>query len=457
MRLSRANLDSLPDDVAQPGTVDGAPQGRIVHFGLGAFARAHLAWYTQAANSAATERWRITGVSLRSPDVAQRLMPQDGLFTLTERSGEEAYTQVVDTIDRVLVAREQGGRIVQALSDPACSITSFTVTEKGYCRGDDGSLDTQAAAEGFYPMVEAALSRRRAQGGTGITFLSCDNLPANGAVLRALLLEWLNSRDPGLAEWTAGHCTFPCTMVDRIVPAPTDADCAALADRIGMTDEGAVFTERFSQWVIEDDFAGPRPSWELAGAQLVGDAAPYETAKLRMLNGAHSALAYAGLAAGHRFVHEAVADPACRNLAERLMRDEAAPSVQPAPGQDLARYADRLMTRFADPALAHRLEQIAMDGSEKIPQRWLETAARRKRAGEPSPAILRSIAAWLRHLEDGSRVNDPRGPALRDLVSMREKAEAARAVFGPGGPLASNWEPEEDDLRAIAQHWEELS
>src|SRR5690606_8301856 len=193
----------------------------------------------------------------------------------------------------------------------------------------------------------------------------------NGRQLEALLGEYLSSRSAGLAAWFAAECACPATMVDRIVPATTPADLDALEQRLGLRDEGAVFTERFSQWVIEDRFAGPRPGWEKVGAQLVGDVAPYETAKLRMLNGAHSALAYLGLERGHTFVHEAIADPGLRPLVEGLMRDEAATSFTPAPGQDLGAYADALVARFADPALNHRLIQIAMDGSQKIPQRWL--------------------------------------------------------------------------------------
>ncbi len=206
-------------------------------------------------------------------------------------------------------------------------------------------------------------------------------------------------------------------MVDRIVPRTAPEDLAVLERRLGMSDEGAVFTERFSQWVIEDNFVGPRPLWEAHGAQIVSDVAPYETAKLRMLNGAHSLLAFCGLRAEYEFVHEAVADPRLRALAERLMRKEAALTIAHAPDQDLGAYADQLLARFADPALRHRLAQIAMDGSQKIPQRWLDTLAWHRARSSATPALDEALEAWLWHLEDGRFVDDPLGDELTAALS----------------------------------------
>ena len=198
-----------------------------------------------------------------------------------------------------------------------------------------------------------------------------------------------------------------------------------------------MFTERFSQWVIEDRFAGPRPGWEKVGADLVSDVRPYETAKLRMLNGAHSALAYIGLALGHTFVHEAVADPAIRPLIERLMREEALPTIAAAPGQNLSIYADALITRFANPALNHRLSQIAMDGSQKLPQRWIETLAVNQRMGRDCPAIRAGIDAWIGHLRGlNGPVDDPRASELGKAATT---ADPIGAIFGANGLLAADW------------------
>ncbi|MBF9153083.1 mannitol dehydrogenase family protein, partial [Novosphingobium sp. 1Y9A] len=241
-----------------------------------------------------------------------------------------------------------------------------------------------------------------------------------------------------LVEWFAANCTCPSTMIDRIVPATTDEDRASVAEALGgLTDEACVVTEPFSQWVIEDRFAGPRPRWEAVGAQLVSEVAPYEAAKLRMLNGAHSLLAYCGLKAGYEFVHEAIADPQLRHLAEQLMRREAAPTITPAPGQDLAAYADALIARFANPSLNHRLIQIAMDGSQKIPQRWLETLAANATQGHDCPAIRQALAAWIHHLQGhNGPVDDPRSA---DLTRAANSPEPMVALFGDGGPMAQAW------------------
>jgi fructuronate reductase len=202
-----------------------------------------------------------------------------------------------------------------------------------------------------------------------------------------------------------------------------------------------VFAEPFSQWVIEDRFAGPRPGWDKVGAQLVADVAPYETAKLRMLNGAHSAMAYLGLERGHEFVDQAIADPAPRRLVEQLMRREAATSFEPAEGQDLEAYADALLTRFANPALKHRLAQIAMDGSQKIPQRWLASLAAHRGHGELCEATLTALAAWVRHVRGGAQVDDPLGAKLAAAWRQHGAAGIVPALFGPAGLLESAWHP----------------
>ena len=451
MRLSPANLAQLPPDIARFRYDRGAQQAGIVHFGIGAFCRAHLAWYTDACMNAGERDWAIAGVSLRSVNVARQLNPQDGLYTLIERSGTAAEARLVGSVREVLVAQRDKAELVQRLAAPECRIVSFTVTEKGYCRADDGKLDFALAKAGFYKPLAKGLKARMKAGLPGVTLISCDNLPHNGGVLKALFLESCAAKRPRLAEWEERECAFPSTMVDRIVPAAIPADLDQAAALLGgVRDEGAVFTERFSQWVIEDRFAGPRPGWENHGAQLVGDVAPYETAKLRMLNGAHSLLAYCGLDRGHVFVHEAIADPGLRVLVDRLMRDEAATSFVPAKGQDLTAYANALVKRFADPALQHRLIQIAMDGSQKIPQRWLATLAAHRREGQSCPAILAGIAAWLRHVRGDLRpVDDPLAEKLAKLWSSQGVHGIAPALFGADGLFAMHWQAGDDDLITI--------
>lgn len=450
MRLSQKTLPWIGREV-QTGDYDRDTQSvGIVHFGIGAFHRAHQAWYTDAAMNAGERDWMITGVSLRSGSVADQLNPQDGMFTLTERSSRGRTTRVIGSVREVLIAGDGQDAIVARIASPDCHVISFTVTEKGYCRTTDGDLDFEAAAAGFYPIVTDALHRRRAAGLGGLTLLSCDNLSGNGRVLSRLFGEWLEYSAPDLAGWFAAECRTPNSMVDRIVPATTPADLTTLIAQLGLRDEGAVFTEEFSQWVVEDNFAGPRPHWEDYGAQVVADVAPYESAKLRMLNGAHSLLAYCGLQAGHTFVHEAVADPSLRALTLRLMRDEAAPTIATSAGQDLVAYADALLARFANPDINHRLVQIAMDGSQKLPQRWLETLAANQRDGQACPAILQGLAAWICHLRGANGAVDD--PLAEKLATAAREAEPTVALFSNCGLLPSMWQPSMADRAVISAH-----
>ena len=448
MRLAQATLASLGKDVIRPDYDREGQQTGIVHIGIGAFHRAHQAWYTDRAMSAGDRNWAIAGISLRSGDVAAQLNPQDGLYTLTERSGAGIQSRLVGAVRAVLVAPRERDGAIALLAQPHTHIASLTITEKGYCRAADGRLDPALAGEGsVFALLTAALRARRAAGSRGLTLLSCDNLAGNGHQLARIMGEYLARHDPSLVDWFERECACPSTMVDRIVPATTAEDRAGVAARIGLVDEAAVVTEPFSQWVIEDRFAGPRPRWESVGAELVSDVAPYETAKLRMLNGAHSALAYIGLARGYAFVHEAVGDPSIRPLVERLMRDEAAPTIAKAPGQDLVRYAAALLERFANPALNHRLLQIAMDGSQKIPQRWLETLASNQAMGRDCPAILQGLAAWIRHLRGcNGPLEDPR---KAELAAAAAAGDYFDALFGSKGALRSAWFPGENDRAVV--------
>ena len=456
MRLSPATLDRLSPGVERFGYARDAQAVGIVHFGIGAFHRAHQAWYTDRAMDAGSggrdgRDWLIAGVSLRSGEVAEQMNPQGGLYSLAERSGAGIRTRVIGAVRKVLVAPRDPAAVVAELVLPTTHVVTLTITEKGYCRAPDGSLDLSLAGPGsIYSYLTQAMHSRRAAGLPGLTLLSCDNLAGNGEQLQRLMTEYLDRQAPELAGWFAAECTCPSSMVDRIVPATTPADRDQATGLLGLEDAAAVVTEPFSQWVIEDRFAGPRPRWEDVGAQLAGDVAPYETAKLRMLNGAHSALAYLGLERGHTFVHEAIADPPLRAIVEGLMRDEAATSFTAAPGQNLAVYASELLARFANPALNHRLIQIAMDGSQKIPQRWLATLSAQRARGRRCLQILAALAAWLRHLRgDGHPVDDPLAEELRQAVAGQDIAEAAQAVLGPRGLLGETWHPDGADLAIL--------
>ncbi|PZO77102.1 MAG: mannitol dehydrogenase [Sphingomonas taxi] len=426
----------------------------IVHLGIGAFMRAHQAVFTDRAMGAGDRDWGIVGASLRSPAVRDMLVPQDGLFTVTENDANGTRTRLIGSVRDVVAAPAASDALHRALVSPDIAIVTVTVTEKGYHRRADGSLDLAAverAGGTLYHHLARAFAGRRDAGIGGMTVLSCDNLADNGGMLASSLGAWLDHVDPSLGSWFAGECTCPSTMVDRIVPAVTPADLDTVEGLLGVRDEAAVLTEPFAQWVIQDDFAGRRPRWDAVGAQIVADVAPYETAKLRMLNGAHSALAYLGLQAGLRYVHEAIGDPAIGPRVERLMRDEAAASLDPAPGQDLTAYADALLARFANPTLRHALRQIASDGSQKIPQRWLASLEANRERGRTCPETLSALAAWMLHVRgNGSPVDDPHATELAAAWDTAGRDGIVDALVGERGLLAGTWRPSVQDRAILA-------
>lgn len=451
-RLSARTLAQLDPAVARPGYDRAEQQIGIVHLGIGAFHRAHQAVFTDDAMGVGDRDWGVAGVSLRSGQVRDALDPQDDLYLVDERGTDAERLRLIGVVRRVLVAPEEPAEVRRVLGQPATRIVTLTVTEKAYFRSGDGVdlAAIEAAGHSIYHLLADGLAQRRAAGLAGLTLLSCDNLANNGKVLSRGLSEWLERHDPALRRWFEAECTCPSSMVDRIVPATTSADLDRIAAEAGLRDEGAVVTEPFRQWVIEDRFAGPRPRWELVGAELVPDVAPFEAAKLRMLNGAHSALAYLGLLARHRFVHQAIADAAIAATVEQLMRREAAASLQPAGGQDLQAYAAKLLERFRNQALPHLLSQIATDGSQKIPQRWLEPLAINAAHGCASPATLRALAAFLLHVRgDGEPVNDPLRERLAACWIGASTDEVVDAVVGPNGLIRSNWSPTAGDRRLI--------
>lgn len=434
---------------------DRRPGIGIVHLGLGAFFRAHGAVYVAEAMAASGGDWGIIGVSLQSPAMRDRLAPQGCAYTALELGPGAEVARVVTAIEDVLVAREDPGAVLALMADPRVRIVSLTVTEKGYChepasgRLNPGHADIvhdlanplPVSAPGF---LVQALALRRAAGTPPFTVLSCDNLPENGRVARGVVLDLARLIDPALADWIADQGRFPATMVDRIVPATRTEDVARVAALTGRRDEAPVLHEPFRQWVVEDDFvAGQRPDLAAAGAEMVADVTPFEHMKLRMLNGTHSALAYLGYLAGHETIADTVADPVFAGFAERLWRDEIIPALTSPPGTDLAQYARALMARYANPAIRHRTWQIAMDGSQKLPQRILGTIAENLAAGRPSPGLMLAVAGWMRYVggidEKGApiEVRDPLAAELRARSDgAADPAARVAALLGLGAVFA---------------------
>ncbi|MGR8963471.1 mannitol dehydrogenase family protein [Rhizobium leguminosarum] len=406
----------------------------ILHLGPGAFFRAHFAPFTDAALAASGGDWGIEVASLRTADVADHLNEQNGLYTMLIRDTSGTVAQVIGPILRAHVATRDPAGLLDRLEDPAIRIVSLTVTEKAY--GMDtatGGLDlnhadvaadlaNRHAPRGVIGYLVEGLSRRRAKGIAPFTPLSCDNLPSNGAVLKRLVLDFAERVDPSLRQWIEANVPFPSTMVDRITPASTEATYQDAERLTGRQDLAAIETEPFTQWVIEDHFANGRPAWEKAGALMVTDVSAYEKMKLRMLNGAHSLLAYLGYIGGYEFIRDVMDDAGLAALAYRHMH-AAARTLDAVPGIDLDDYASELIARFANKAIAHRTYQIAMDGTQKLPQRLLEPATEALAHGDKAETYAIAVAAWMRYAigEHGNgeryELRDPRAGEIAALIA----------------------------------------
>ena len=414
----------------------------IVHLGLGAFFRAHGAIYIAEAMEASGGDWNILGVSLQSPKIRDALAPQDYVYTAVEQGPQGETPRSIDVVRGVLVAPENPQAVLAAMSDPQVKIVSLTVTEKGYCHEPatgrlnmthpdiihDIAEPLPRSAPGF---IVRALQRRRLAGIRPFTVMTCDNLPLNGKLTRGVVLELASQADAGLAAWIEAEGRFPSSMVDRIVPATKPQDIERLAAIIGRRDLAPVMHEPFRQWVLEDDFVDRRrPDLAIAGVQLVKDVTPWEHMKLRMLNGAHSSLAYLGYLSGHETIALAMADPPLAGFVKGCGRARSSRG-EPPPGQDLTQYADALFARFANPGINHRTWQIAMDGSQKLPQRLLSTLAENLAAGRPCPRLMLAVAAWIRYVsgvDEAGREIDVRDPMAQIL--KERSAQGVAAVLG---------------------------
>jgi fructuronate reductase len=399
-----------------------------MHFGPGAFHRAHQAYFVDEL-LASDQRWGICGVSLRSPDVRDALRPQDGLYTLVTLDDEISY-RVIGSLREILVAPEDRAGVLERLSAASTAIVTITVTEKGYCLDAAGDLDvshpdiqrdlhTPDCPTSLIGYLVEGLRRRRAAGLRPLTIISCDNLVDNGVRLARAVSQLAGLRDPGLAYWIEDQIFFPRTMVDSITPATTGELRERVRDVLKLEDRWPVQREGFVQWVLEDRVAPNGPDWASAGVTLTNDVAAYTQAKLRLLNGAHSSLAYLGLLAGHETVADAMRDARLRSFVETLMKEDILPTLRAPRGLDPQAYIEAILRRFRNPAIRHELAQIAWDGSQKLPFRLLGTIADNLEAGRPIERLCIPIAAWMHFVRRralcGERVTDPLSERLFEI------------------------------------------
>jgi fructuronate reductase len=441
--LSQANLGRVPREVKRPGYDRRAVDIGIVHFGPGAFHRVHQAWFVDKL-LADDPRWGICAVSLRSTDVRDALVPQDGLYTLATLDESTSY-RVIGALKQTLVAPEDPERVLEQLSAPRTRVVTMTVTEKGYCLDADGNLDmahrdirrdlrSPHSPSSLIGYLVEALRRRRASGVGPLTIVSCDNLVDNGTRLGRAVQQLAEADDRDLARWIEEKVAFPRTMVDSITPATTDDLRERVGEMLGVTDRWPVQREGFVQWVIEDRSSGEGPDWESAGVIVTDDVGAYDRAKLRLLNGAHSSLAYLGLLAGHETVAGAMEDADLAAFIGTMMQRDIRPTLEAPRGLDLTLYIQAILKRFRNPAIRHALAQIAWDGSQKLPFRLLGTVHDNLQAGQPIDRLCVPIAAWMhfvrRKAADGEQVVDPLAKRLFEIgKSCQNRASADLPMF----------------------------
>lgn len=418
-----------------------APPARIAHLGLGGFFRAHPCWYTDRAPDG--EQWGFTAFTGRSnADLPADLAAQDGLYTLIERGPQHDAARIVRCLADPRPAADHEAWL-RALTSPGLAAVTITVTEAGYRSGRDGGIDfgradvqADAATLRADPLASArtapgrlvcGLAARRRAGGGPLAVVPCDNVQENAALTRRVVLELSHATDPGLADWIAGSVRFVGTVVDRITPRPAPADAQAAQAATGWADRCPVVTEPFAEWVLSGQFPAGRPDWPGAGALITDDLTPYEQRKLWLLNGAHSLLAYAGSALGHSSVPQAFADDACRGWVADWWSVASADLSQSA--ADISAYQTALTARFSNTRLSDRLERIAEDGSQKLPNRVLPVLRAQRAAGRLPAAATRILAAWACHLRGlGAPVSDVAAAELVPLASGPLK-QAAPALL----------------------------
>lgn len=433
---------------AAPGTVlptydrDKVEIG-VVHFGPGAFHRAHQAFYFDQL-LAKDARWGICAVSLKSPGVRDALQPQDGLYTLAQLDAETTF-RVIGSIREVLVAPEDPPSVFARLAAPTTRIVTLTVTEKGYTLSAEGGLDEKhpdivhdltnprepKSAVGY---IVEGLRRRFAAGLAPYAVVACDNLADNGWRLKAAVVAFAGKVDADLAAWIEANGSFPRTMVDSITPATDDALRARVQAATGLEDAWPIQREAFTQWVVEDVLPADGPDLGSVGVILTDDVRGFERAKLRLLNGVHSTLAYAGILRGHETVFEAVSDPALEALARDLMAKDIIPTLTAPRGLDLAEYAEAILARFRNPEIRHYLSQIAWDGTQKLPFRILGTLTETLDAGRSIERLAIPLAAWMRFIalraKTGEAITDPLHDKLTEIgVGVTGDARTDVAAF----------------------------
>lgn len=417
---------------------------RIAHIGFGAFHRAHQALYTSEMHELKQSDWGICEINLFSSQLIEQLRQQDHLFSVLEKGPDQQRAKLCGSVVESLHPKLDGTtRIIEKLASADITIVSLTITEKGYgvdlasgrldpnhslIAADLNSPDTPQSAIGY---LVAALKQRRDKGRSAFTVMSCDNMPNNSKIAKQAIIDYAALLEPALAQWIEREASFPCTMVDRIVPAMTVESSGELAQALGVNDPCGVICEPFRQWVIEDNFVNGRPDWDIAGARFVEDVTPFEEMKLRMLNGSHSFLAYLGYLANHQTIYQTMQNASFRSAVKSLMMQEQAPTLNMPDDVDLNHYADSLIERFSNSAIAHQTYQIATDGSQKLPQRLCQSLRYHLAREHQAPWLTIAIAGWMVYVCEQDQAGNAiavRDPLLNIIRERRKNASNAQQL-----------------------------
>ena len=468
--LSKAAITQLNQSVKPLQYQPEQASAGIVHIGIGAFHRAHQAVFTDDLIATGDTRWKITAVSLRSPNIRNQMQPQDNLYSVVERSLDKDDVSIIGAIDNVLVAPENPTAVIQAIASPSTKVVTITVTEKGYCRDKTGlHLDlqndiithdlTNLLSPKSMPGFIVSACKIRQKSNEKLTIISCDNLPSNGDVTKTVVMEFAHAVDESLAKWIEQNVNFCNSMVDRIVPATTAEDIEQVSASLGYTDNSLVITEPFKQWVIEDNFASDKPDWQKVGALFVKEVAPFEDMKLRLLNGAHSTLAYIGAMMGYDYIHQAVNDKLCLAFV-KMLHAELLTTLEDVPNINLQEYADSILERFANSRVPYKTMQVASDGSQKLAQRLMKPAEILYSKGQTSKPIAFVIATWCNFLEgvngkkDTFTIIDPIAESLSKAAidSKNNELNQVKAILQESGICSQTQLADEEFITNIAQY-----
>lgn len=435
---------------------------KIVHLGFGAFHRAHQALFTDRLLNTGKSNWAICEVNIVGGEqLIEDIRKQQHLYTVLEKGATTKEAFIIGSVKESLLSPIDGiEKILNKMADPTIEIVSLTITEKGYCILPGGAgldlnnpliksdLANPSKPQSAPGVIVESLARRMKNGSPSFTALSCDNIPENGLMLKMAVIDLARARDPELAKWIEKNTTFPCTMVDRIVPAATTETLTEISEVLGgMTDPCGIACEPFIQWVIEDNFVTNRPNWNEVGAEFVKDVVPYEEMKLRMLNGSHSFLAYLGYLAGYQHINDCMNDCNYKKATQKLMLEQQAPTLHVPENVNLTTYAEKLIERFSNPSLKHKTWQIAMDGTQKLPQRMLDSIRWHIKHGSDFSLLALGIAAWMRYVsgtDDNQQKIDVKDPMIDQLKKLVDESKegmervnallSLTAVFGEDLP-----------------------